>query len=216
MERRSVGPILKPRVLPRASLRVGVKGTALILSLLVSAYVTARGLGAASHSWVAWVALLPLFAAIRISRPVRAMLCGALWGFCLHVFAPAADGAGHAEGILSLALLTAIPAIYGFFGSLLTRRIGFNPLVLGVGWMTVALAFELLGQHNGLLAGTQGGASLLHWLGSALGYVLVAFLVAFVSAALISALSRVHAGAPQSRYLGGHAESGTQLGPHTV
>ncbi len=214
MERRSVDPILKPRVLPRASLQVGVKGTALFLSLLVSAYVTARGLGAPSHSWLAWVALLPLFVAIRMSRPVRAMLYGALWGFCLYVFAADPVGTGLAEGIFSLALLTAIPAIYGFFGSLLTRRIGFNPLVLGVGWMGVVLASEALGMHNGLLTGTQGDGTVAHWLGGALGYVLAAFLVAFVSALLVSVLSRIHVGAPQSRYLPGPVDNGTRLVPH--
>ncbi len=215
MEKRSVGSILKPLVPPRASLRVGVTSAALILSLIVSAYVTARGLGAPAHSWLAWVALLPLFVAIRWLRPVRAMLAGALWGLCLSVLSAGAAETGIRQGLLPLALLTVIPAIYCSFGSLLTRRIGFDPLVLGVGWMGVALSFEPLGLHHGLLAGTQGGGSLFHWLGGAMGYVLAAFLVAFVSAVLVSVLSRIHAGAPQSRYLPGPLENGTQLVPHT-
>ncbi len=215
VERRSVDSILRPRALPRTNLRAGVKSTALILSLIVSAYVTVRGLGAPSHSWLAWVALLPLFAAIRVLRPVRAMLCGALWGFCLQVFAEALVGTGFAEGILSFALLTAIPAIYCLFGSLLTRRIGFSPLVLGVGWMGVALAVELLSLHDGLLSGTQGSGTLLHWVGGVLGYVLAAFLVAFVSSVLLVMLSAVRVTIPRRPYPTEADDDGTCFVPQT-
>ena len=215
MERRSVSPILKPRVLPRAGLWVGGKSAALILSLIVSAYVMAWGMSATSHSWLSWVALLPLFAAIRMSRPVRAMLAGALWGFCLHVFAAAPVGTGLAEGILPLALLTAIPAIYAFLGARVTRWIGFNPLVLGVGWMGVVLAFEPLGVHDGLLAGTQGGGTLLHWVGGALGYVLAAFVVAFVSSVLLVMLSRARVALASPRYLPAPESRAIRLIPQT-
>ncbi len=175
----------------------------------------ARGPGAASHSLLAWVALLPLFAAIRMSRPVRAMLCGALWGFCLYVFAAVPVGTGFAEGILSLALLTAIPAIYAYLGARLTRWIGFNPLVLGVGWMGVTVAFELLGRHNELLPGVQGNGALVAWVGDALGYVLAAFLVAFLSAALVSVLSAVRVTSPRRLYPTESDDDGTRLVPQT-
>ena len=215
MERRRVGPILEMQVALRTRLRVGVKSAALILSLIVSAYVTAGGLGSASHSWLAWVALLPLFAAIRLLDPVRAMLCGALWGFCLHVFAAAPVGTGLDEGMLSLALLTAIPAIYAYLCARLTRWIGFNPLVLGVGWMGVALTFELLGQDNGLLAGIQGDGALMHWIGGALGYVLVAFVVAFASSVLLVMLSRARVALASPRYLPAPGPRDTHLIPQT-
>ncbi len=195
--------------------RAGVKGATLFLSLLASAYLMARGIGAPAYTWLAWVALLPLFAAIRNCRPLEGLLAGGILGFLLYTFAAVAADSNMAQGWLSLALLTAIPAIYAYLGAHLTRRIGFNPLVLGVGWMGVALTFELLGQHNGLLAGTQGGGSLLHWVGGALGYVLAAFLVAFVSAALVSVLSTVRVTFPRRLYPTESDDDGTRPVPQT-
>ena len=174
---------------------------ALILSLIISAYVMALGLGAPRHAWLAWLALLPLFVSIRVLRPIGAMLCGALWGLCLYVFSAPAGDSGVSAGLLSLSLLSAIPAAYACVGSWLTRRIGFSPFVLGVSWMGVELAFEPLGLRSGLLAGTQGDTTLVHWVGGALGYVLVAFLVALVNASLVSVLSGLRLPVPRPRFV---------------
>ena len=95
------------------------------------------------------------------------------------------------------------------------RWIGFSPFVLGVSWMGVELAFEPLGLHTGLLIGTQGDGTLIHWLGGALGYVLVAFVVALVSAALVSALARVRVPFATPCYAVRSTESGTLLVPQT-
>ncbi len=192
-----------------------VRVAALILSLVISASLMGLGLHSPDYPWLAWVALLPLFAAIRTLRPGRAMLCGALWGCCLYVFATAALDTGLREGLPSLALLTAIPAGFAFLGSLLTRRIGFNPLVLGVSWMGAELALEPLGLRLGLLAGTQGDSTLMHWAGSALGYVLVAFVVAFVSAALVSALAAARLRVPRPAWRIGSPDRGARLIPQT-
>lgn len=169
---------------------------ALTVWLVVSAYVMARGLRSPEQAWLAWVALLPLFVAIRSLRPVHAMLSGALWGLSLCLFASVAAGTDLRDAALSLALLTAIPAAYAFLGAALTRRIGFSPLVLGVTWMGVELAFEPLGLANGLLAASQSDATFVHSLAGAFGYLLVPFVVATISASLISALSHVHLGSP--------------------
>ncbi len=193
------------------NMRAGVKGAALALSLVASAYLMARGMTAPAYSWLAWVALLPLFVAIRNCRPLEGLLAGGIWGFLLYTFGAAAADSNMAQGWLSLTLLTAIPAIYAYLGARLTRWIGFNPLVLGVGWMGVVLALEPLG----VLAGTQGGGSLLHWLGGALGYVLAAFLVAFVSAALVSVLSTVLVTFPRRLYPTESDHDGTRLVPQT-
>jgi len=90
-----------------------------------------------------------------------------------------------------LTLLTLIPALYTSLGAALTRWIGFSPLVLGVGWMAVELAFEPLGLHEGLLGSTRGDWTLIDWIARAFGYILVAFLVAYVNACLLSALARI-------------------------
>jgi len=116
------------------------------------------------------------------------MLCGGLWGLCLYLFVAAA-GSVIPSTTPALALLTIIPAAYAGLGALLTRRIGFNPLVLGLGWVLVEVALKPLGLRSGLLAGTQAGGTLVYWVGQVLGYVLVAFLVAYVNASLLAVLT---------------------------
>ncbi len=178
----------------------------------------ALSLASPDRVWLRWSAfggLLPLFVAIRVLRPGRAMLAGALWGFTLYVFSAAVFDTGVSDALSSFALLAAIPAIYAYLAAKLTRWIGFSPFVLGVTWMGMELAFEPLGLHNGLLAGTQADGTLIHWIGGALGYVLVAFVVALVNAALVSVLSRVRVCAGSPGYLPGSAGCRTRLVPQT-
>jgi len=202
------------RVTTRSSYR-SVKSAALILSLVAGAFLMALSLGTSGHSWLGWLTLLPLFIAIRALRPPRAMLCGALWGLSLHVFAVSVFTTGISSGLSSLALLTAIPAAYALLASWVTRRIGFSPFVLGVSWMGVELALRPLGLHHGLLAATQGDSTLMQWAGGALGYVLVAFVVALGNAVLLLLLSRVPVGVASSGYLPGSSKGGTRLVPQT-
>ncbi|UCC32058.1 MAG: hypothetical protein JSU86_07210, partial [Phycisphaerales bacterium] len=155
--------------------------------------------------------LLPLFLAIRVCRPTGAGLGGALWGFSLYAFSVTGSGHSIDASLSALAVLTGIPALYAYFSARLVRWIGFNPLVLGVSWMGVELALEPLGLRSGLLAGTQGDGALMHWIGNALGYVLVAFLVAFVNAAIVSVLSRAYVGAAARRFLVGSGDNDFRL-----
>jgi len=186
-----------------------------ILSLVVSSYLTAQALRSSDDRWLACVALLPLFASIRSFYPGRAMLAGALWGLCLYLFTTGDAATGVREGGLSIALLTAAPAGYALLGSLVTRRIGFNPLVLGVAWMGMEFAFERLDLRQGLLGGTQSGGVLMAWIGGALGYVLVAFVVAFASSVLLMLLSRARVGSSSPRYLAAPDLCDTRLIPQT-
>ncbi len=195
-----------------------LKYAALALSLVASALLVILSLASPDHVWLRWSAfggLLPLFVAIRVLRPGRATLCGALWGLSLYVFSAAVFNTSVSTGFFSIGLLTAIPAIYAYLAAKLTRWIGFSPLVLGVSWMGVELAFEPLGLHTGLLAGTQADGTLIHWLGGALGYVLVAFVVALINAALVSALARVRVPIATPCYPVRSTESGTLLVPQT-
>lgn len=192
-----------------------VKSAALILSLAVGAFLMALSLGTSGYSWLGWLTLLPLFIAIRALRPWHAMLCGALWGFCLYFSGVAVFETNISVGLGSLALLTVIPAAYTCGASWVTRRIGFSPFVLGVSWMGVELALRPLGLHHGLLAATQGESTLVSWLGGALGYVLVAFVVALGNAALLLLLTRVPVGVASARYLPGSSKGGTRLVPQT-
>jgi len=170
---------------------LGVKPFAFCLSIVVSALFTATAMGSPNLGWVAWLSLLPLFFAIRQLRPIRASACGAIWGISLLGFSVAIGRWENPLDVWSMLLTAVIPAVYALAASALTRWIGFSPFVLGVGWMGVEFALAPLGLHFGLLASTQGDAAVMDYIGRALGYVLVGFLVAYVNAALVAVLARV-------------------------
>ena len=194
---------------------VRVRTTALNLSLIISAYVMTLSLGSAGYPGLRWLALLPLFAAMRGWRPVTAMFAGALWGACLCLFSAAAVDSGISTGVVLAAGLIGLPAVYMYLGSWLTHRTGFSPLVVGVGWMGVELALAPIGLGTGLLGTTQGDVTLLHWVGQAFGYVLAAFIVAFANALLLALLSGVHLSRPARSFATQSADDGTRLIPQT-
>lgn len=144
-----------------------------------------------AFGWLGWVALVPVFFAIRLWNPACALLGGALWGAGLFAFST-----GNSPSIMppswgGFLTVTGAPAAYACLGSWLTSRIGFSPFVLGVGWMGVELAFGSTGLRSGLsgLAGAHG--AVFSWLGQALGWVLVAFVVALVNAWIVVVINGV-------------------------
>jgi hypothetical protein len=151
----------------------------------------AVAIGASSCSWLACVSALPLFLVIRLWRPGRAFFGGALWGFALCACLAALPEGRSAFDLRSAVALTAVPGLYARLGAWLARRIGFRPYVLGLGWAGVELCLAPLGLGTGLLGRVSSEGAVLHWAGTALGYVVVAFLVAFVNASLILLLSRL-------------------------
>lgn len=185
----------------RCSVAWTVKTALHICALIGSAYLMTVALQSPAGWWLGCLTLLPLLLAIRLSTPVGAMLAGGLWGLSLCLFSVAADGVALAPTFRSLAFLTAIPALYGLFGVHVTRRVGFSPLLLGVGWVAVEFALKPLAFHNGLLAATQADGLIIRTLGQVGGYVLVAFLVAYVSASLLSVLSDACITIPRSPYV---------------
>ena len=177
----------------RCARRAG-KAAALIVSLVVSAYVVAQAGATGRPAWIGWLALVPLFLVIRLWRPARATMAGALWGTCLYLFSVGRVDAPVFGTIPSLILLTAIPAAYACLAAHLTRWIGFSPLVLGVAWIGVELALGPMGLRTGLLGETTGDGSWLEWVGRAFGYVVVAFPVVLVNASLVFVLSAAYPG----------------------
>lgn len=191
-----------------------VKTAALAVSIVIGAYLMAAAMGSADLAWLAWFSLVPLFAAIRLWRPAETLLAGGLWGVSLYVFTGARpEEAAISSTYTSLLLLATIPAVYAYLGARLTRWIGFSPFVLGVGWMAVEFALEPAGLRNGLLAGTQGQGTFVHWFSSAVGYVLAAFLVAFISASLVSVLSQRRWIVPQAQYRPQPYDHGVLIAP---
>lgn len=165
--------------------------TVLVASLVVSAFLMALAVASPSQWWLGWMTLLPLFQAIRILCPIRAAACGALWGASLFAFSIATANTETSATFSSFLFLTAIPAAYTYAGARLTAQVGFSPYLLALGWMGVELALRPLGLRHGLLAATVGDGIVLRLFGSFAGYVLVAFLVAYVNAALLTVISGV-------------------------
>lgn len=187
---------------------------ALIPSLIASACLMAAAVASHDYAWLGWLCLLPLFFAIRTCAPMRAALCGAVWGGCLSIFLQIGTGL-PTPTVPALALLTLIPALYAYLGARLTRWMGFSPFVLAVGWMGVELATAPLELRYGLLADTQGGGTLMAWVGQGLGYVFVGFIVAVVNASLVSVLTSVRMSARQRGYRVSSRDRGAALLPQT-
>lgn len=176
----------------RHSVALRLIGVALLLgSLVASAYFMALALDLANNRWVGWVTLLPLFLSIRLFSPCWALCAGTLWGSSLCIFSASVGLATAEPSLGSVVLLALIPGGYACLGSLMTRRIGFSPLLLGLGWLGVELVLQPVLLHRGLLASTQGDGLIIRTLGNLAGYLLVAFLVAYVNATLLTILDDV-------------------------
>jgi len=186
----------------------GVKGSVLGLLLVPSALLTALAVGSADYSWFAWFGLLPLFLAIRVLSPAVASLAGAFWGGCFYLFLVAGAVPGLSLTPHSFALLAIVLMLYAYFGVLLTRWIGFSPMLLALGWILVELMLKPLGLRQGLLAGTQSANGFLHWISCLLGYAFVALLVAGVNALLVLLLSSARLWLPPPTILAGLPNAG--------
>ena len=173
-----------------------VKGLALCVPLVPSALLTAMAVGSANYSWFAWFGLLPLFFAIRVLSPVFAALAGAIWGGCFYLFLVAGVVPGLSLMPHSFVLLTIVLMLYAYFGGLLTRWIGFSPMLLALSWTVVELILKPLGLRQGLLAGTQSTNGFLNWISCLLGYAFVALLVAGANAWLVLLLSSARLSLP--------------------
>jgi apolipoprotein N-acyltransferase len=165
----------------------------LVFALLLGAFLTARALDCPQYSWLAWGGILPLLLAIKSLPPVKALVAGALWGLAIMSCALAVPDfrARIPSTASSIALLAAVPALYAYGGAILRRRVGFNSLIVALGWIGVELAVRPLGLPNGLLAGAKGDSSLMHLIGNVLGYGFVAFLVVFVDALIITVVCSI-------------------------
>lgn len=172
--------------------RRSVTITALTAALALSSFLTAASLASPRASWAVWFCLIPLMWAIRSLSPAAAALAGAGWG--LGVWGAILSGIGPASSS-STHFLVALPlftATYAGLGALTTRAIGFNPLILAVGWVLVEVALKPLRLSAGLLISGQASGSVLDELARFLGYALAALLVVGVNASLLKLLCGLH------------------------
>lgn len=200
---------------PTRRRRDSIAISALILSLVAGAYLTAAGTVSPDHPYLLCLTVFPLFVAILTCGPFGAALSGGLWGIAVYVFSAVIFGHDVTAGPWSGVVLACVPALFAMVGSHLTRRIGFSPFVLGAGWMIVELVLSPLGLREGLLANAQGGGSLIHWLAGALGYALAASAAASLGALLVLIVSGVRLGGQISCYLSSSGPVASRLWPQT-
>lgn len=177
----------------RQMLQIGCKhghAVALGASLAISALLMALAIETPEHFWLGWITLLPLMQAARVLSPAAAFGAGTFWGGSLLVCL-AALGTGIEFSLASAAILVLGPSLYSWFGASLTRRIGFSPYLMALGWVGVELCLRPIGLEHGLLAETQGDGMLIRVAGSFAGYFLVAFFVAYINASLLSVIHKV-------------------------
>jgi apolipoprotein N-acyltransferase len=174
---------------------------ALAFALSIGAFLMALSLGSARYSWLGWVTLVPLFLAIRSLSPVQAGFAGAYWGALFYFTAGLLPTTQVPHDFKALALLTLIPAVFAYAATAVTRRKGFHPLLLGLGWAGVELALKPLALRYGLLAGTQSQGWVLTVVGNVGGYLLVAFLIAWINAWVLTVMSAVRLPWPRTRVI---------------
>ena len=162
----------------------------LLLSLLGSAVLIGLAARTGRYPYVACVGLVPLFVAIRVCRPLGALLSGTAWGLCLFAVSVAGLGPPIPLTAGSLLLLAGVPAVYAWAGALLTRWIGFSPFVIAVGWMGLeaALSSTVSLNHNEFVDRTW-----ISWFGSMIAPLLVGFSVALINAVLLELAVCCHA-----------------------
>ena len=182
------------------------KWFAAVASLAVGALLSAVIQGRPDQQWLACLSLLPLFIAIRAHRSVGAMICGAWWGGCLAYFCSLSDPSFALPSFLSVILVVAAPAVYAGLAARLTTKFGFNPLILGLGWVFVEAALASAGFPRGLLAAASSEYPFLAHIANLLGYLFVAFLGAWVNASLLAIFSRIRisiSGQPRQLHMPG-------------
>lgn len=175
----------------RTTFRTALPWPVVVGALMIGAFMMTLALQAAQARWLGWVTLLPLFLVIRQLAPIRAGLAAAFWGTCFAGFSTLAPHGLIDVSVQSFGLIALVTGVYGFLASHVTRRVGLSPLLLAIGWVGVEFALQPLSSHNGLLAGTQGDGLFIRTIGQVAGYILVAFLVAYVNATILEILTDV-------------------------
>lgn len=182
-----------PVVGPRQSGIFGrvLRFAALWVAVVLSAGLMVFALSSPKFSWLGWVTLIPLFLSIRMLSPISAAVCGGSWGFSLYALSSLVAGTDVPHTWHSLLLLVEFPAFFAGVAAAITRRKGFHPFLLGLGWVGLELVFQPLGLKHGLIASTLGGGWFVATVGNLGGYILVAFVLALVNAWLLSLISSV-------------------------
>ena len=120
-------------------------------------------------------------------KPGTALLAGAFWGMgvCACAAMIGELPAGVPGALVAIGLAVLIPMLYFGLGAWFREQIGFQPLLLGLGWVGVELALVHAGLGHRVLVAERCDDPVVGIVGQVLGYGLAAFVVAYVSALLI-------------------------------
>lgn len=149
-------------------------------------------LGTVPHSapWLGWLALVPLFICIRFSTVRFAFLGGLTWGLSFCVLSEVI----HLESAATwswttLITLSLASGLYALGGTYASKKRGFDPVLLALGWCGVELLVAPFGFKHGLLLSTQESNAAVYVLANLGGFVFAAFLVAFFIASILAVLT---------------------------
>jgi hypothetical protein len=167
--------------------------------VLLGAFFMTMSFKTSHAAWIAWIGVFPLLLVIKYFSPLRAMLFGAVWGasiFALSLVIPGTES--HIpHTVPSLTLLTIVPAVFAYAGGLLTRWIGFCPLIIALGWFGVELGLVPLGISNGFLSHTQVDMGLTLAINGSFSFGFMGFWVVFFGSLVIKIAEKI-----QFRHLG--------------
>ncbi|MEK6674186.1 MAG: hypothetical protein AABZ47_00860 [Planctomycetota bacterium] len=172
----------------------GLLALAVLTVLLLSGgFLGAVGVNWPSHSWLSWFALIPLFVSIAVLRPARACLAGALWAGSFAASSAFLDAVPISLPSIGTLILLASVSIYTAVGARITRRIGFNPFILGLGWLAVEVVLDFSSpQGRGrLFTSVPSQHGLMGCVGHTLGYLFVALVVALANGLLLAVLGGI-------------------------
>jgi hypothetical protein len=184
------------------------RGFDLDFLLLLSSAVGAAFLLAASRTqpqgtYTVWIALLPLLLAIRLFSTSEAVLSGLVWGLSVLVFSRGVPGTGFEARQLehTAAILVLAPAVFTYFGCLLTRRIGFNPTALALIWIVLDLGLASTGIHGGISASTMPWHdAVARAVAGVLGYSSIGFFLIFLGALSLHLIAGISLRRPRWRW----------------
>ncbi len=148
-----------------------------VVALALSAMVTAFAVSALEHPLVGIVGFLPLIFICQTETPLRAFLLGSVWGGSLCVSNLTLGSALVVHDLGTLLLLAVLPACYAALGACVTRRIGFSPFILALGWILVECCVG--SRISGSLI-SQTDSGMLAVVGRHLGSAWSAFVVVYL------------------------------------
>ena len=159
------------------------------VALGFSAHLVCLAASSAIWSWLVWVALTPFLLVLRRVGPRGGLAVGLWWGMCMGVCRLAL------AGLPVTAVDIAMPGLgFGLFAAavcLLSRRIGFSPVIVALLWVGTELGLDVLGWHDGLLVASLASGPLLTWIGAVLGTALITFLIVWTNAQVVELLESV-------------------------